>query len=193
MFRLKIAPGDISKQVIAGLIVAAALGVWAWISPAFLRFTVSTAAALWKGVAYLVASVAAHKYEIGSMLLGAVLAAPYVYRSAYRHGRASAVRDMERQAAMLAASDPTLSADERKVVQCLALADGAPILIGELQIHFGWGFLQTSIILGELASKGLTEKVTDLLLNELTSNVRIRLTGLGVDYVRRHGMIPRGD
>lgn len=47
-------------------------------------------------------------------------------------------------------------------------------------------------VLRSLSEKGLSTQLSDGLLNELTDNVRIRLTEASTDYADRNGMLPTG-
>ncbi len=87
---------------------------------------------------------------------------------------------------------PVLTDKEASVIHLLALFDGRPVLIGEIKGRFGWGFLEASQVLRGLSEKGLSTQLSDGLLNELTDNVRIRLTEAGTDYADRNGMLPTG-
>jgi hypothetical protein len=185
MFKFTDRLSSVSQQVIAGLIILAVTSGGAWLSPTFLHFIVRTAGSAGAAVQRIIIWVIAHRGGIGLLLLGALIAAPFIWRFAFRQGYAVAISEAER-AKEAAARLPILSDAELSVIRLLVAADGSSILVDDLQTRFGWSFFQTRITIGELASKGLTESMTDILFG---GQVRIRLTGIGIDYAVRSGLL----
>jgi hypothetical protein len=188
MFRFTDRLSPVSQQIIAGLVVLAIASVSAWFSPTFLRFIIRIAGTIGEAARWVIFWVIAHRAGIGLLILGALIVTPFIWGPAFRRGHAAAVREAE-LANEAAARLQVLSEAEIGVIRMLVEADGSPIFIHELQTHFGWSFFQTRITLRELAARGYTEAVTDMLFTTLGGQVRIRLTGLGIDYAVRSGLI----
>jgi hypothetical protein len=177
--------------VASKIIATGVLGLLGWLAWAF-RSTMPTA---WH---WTVADIRLSRIQvIGWFALGffvGAMALSLCFRRVVRSSseQSPGLGETENSEREQAPPGPVLTDKETSVIHLLVLCDGRPVLIGEIKARFGWGLLETSQVLRSLSEKGLSTQLSDGLLNELTHNVRIRLTEAGTDYADRNGMLPTG-
>jgi hypothetical protein len=165
----------------------------AWLlSPGFRSFSSSAFHAAARGLFAVLGWLFDHRRDIGMLLIGALLAVCFLARYVYRWGRRvgeSAERqrvDFER-AREEALRNVMLEPEERRVMETLGQADGAPLSVGYFQDEFGWGWVQTTNFLESLIRRGLVTWH-----HHPTYGQRAILTDRGLAYVTNQGLIPRG-
>lgn len=179
-----------SKVIATGI-----LGLLGWLVWAFRSAMSEALPAAWH---WILADIRLSRIQvIGWFALGfflGVMTLSLFFRQAIRSSseQLPRLRETENSEQEQAPPGPMLTNKETKVIRLLALCDGRPVLIGEIKARFGWGFLEASQVLRGLSEKGLSTQLSEGLLNELTDNVRIRLTEAGTDYADRNGMLPTG-